>query len=92
MTKTYFLNKKVTNNQKNIRLEHNKQAQEIESFFQRIVENNILPVSAGGDHSITYPILKALFCLLVSIFNLFRPDLNSLPYGYEWLDYVHNTY
>ena len=42
------------------RYDLNKQAQEIESFFQRIVENNILPVSAGGDHSITYPILKAI--------------------------------
>ena len=42
------------------RYDLNKQAKEIESFFQRIVENNILPVSAGGDHSITYPILKAI--------------------------------
>ena len=42
------------------RYDLNKQTKEIESFFQRIVENNILPVSAGGDHSITYPILKAI--------------------------------
>jgi len=42
------------------RYDLNKQAKEIESFFQRIVENNILPISAGGDHSITYPILKAI--------------------------------
>ena len=38
----------------------NKQVEEIESFFQTIVEKNILPISAGGDHSITYPILKAI--------------------------------
>ena len=42
------------------RYDLNKQTKEIESFFQRIVENNILPVSAGGDHSISYPILKAI--------------------------------
>ena len=38
----------------------NKQVEEIESFFQTIVEKNILPISAGGDHSITYPILKTI--------------------------------
>ena len=42
------------------RYDLNKQVEEIESFFQKIVERNILPISAGGDHSITYPILKAI--------------------------------
>ena len=42
------------------RYDLNKQVEEIESFFQKIVEKNILPISAGGDHSITYPILKAI--------------------------------
>ncbi|MCH2264640.1 MAG: agmatinase [SAR86 cluster bacterium] len=42
------------------RYDLNKQVEEIESFFQTIVEKNILPISAGGDHSITYPILKAI--------------------------------
>ena len=42
------------------RYDLNKQVEEIESFFKRIVEKNILPISAGGDHSITYPILKAI--------------------------------
>ena len=42
------------------RYDLNKQVEEIESFFQTIVEKNVLPISAGGDHSITYPILKAI--------------------------------
>lgn len=35
-------------------------AEAIESTYLRFVERNINPVSAGGDHSVTYPILKAL--------------------------------
>ena len=34
--------------------------EEIESFFRKVVEAGVAPLSAGGDHSITYPILKAL--------------------------------
>ena len=34
--------------------------QEIESFFNAITDSGVVPLSAGGDHSITYPILKAL--------------------------------
>ncbi len=34
--------------------------QEIESFFHQIHEAGIVPLSVGGDHSITYPILKAI--------------------------------
>jgi len=37
-----------------------KQVEEIESFYQKVIEKNIFPISAGGDHSITYPILKAI--------------------------------
>jgi guanidinopropionase len=33
---------------------------EIESFMQEIVDAGAMPLSAGGDHSISYPILKAL--------------------------------
>ena len=42
------------------RYDLNKQVEQIESFFKTIIEKNILPISAGGDHSITYPILKAI--------------------------------
>ena len=33
---------------------------EIENFYQSVVTAGTLPLSAGGDHSVTYPILKAL--------------------------------
>ncbi|MDE0112543.1 MAG: agmatinase [Albidovulum sp.] len=33
---------------------------EIESFYSDVVRNGAVPLTAGGDHSITYPILKAL--------------------------------
>lgn len=32
----------------------------IGDFYQRVVDAGVIPVSVGGDHSITYPILKAL--------------------------------
>ncbi|HWQ20124.1 MAG TPA: agmatinase [Methanotrichaceae archaeon] len=33
---------------------------DIESFFRRIAQIGAIPVTAGGDHSITFPILKAI--------------------------------
>jgi guanidinopropionase len=33
---------------------------DIETFFTRIAAAGVLPLSVGGDHSISYPILKAL--------------------------------
>jgi agmatinase len=32
----------------------------IEDFYRRLVRAGVVPVSAGGDHSISYPILKAV--------------------------------
>lgn len=32
----------------------------IQSFFETVVESGVIPVSVGGDHSITLPILRAL--------------------------------
>jgi agmatinase len=32
----------------------------IESYFNKVVDAGVVPISAGGDHSVTYPILKAL--------------------------------
>jgi len=34
--------------------------QEIETFFRSVHEANVIPVSAGGDHSITLPIFRAI--------------------------------
>ena len=33
---------------------------DIEAFFHRLHAANVIPLAVGGDHSITYPILKAL--------------------------------
>jgi guanidinopropionase len=47
-----------------VRLSHRydleKQVQEIESFYRELHSAGVLPISAGGDHSITYPIFRAL--------------------------------
>src|ERR1700734_3618287 len=47
-----------------VRLSHRydleKQVQEIEAFYRELHAAGVLPVSAGGDHSITYPIFKAI--------------------------------
>jgi guanidinopropionase len=37
-----------------------KQVEEIESFYRKVYAAGILPISAGGDHSITYPIFRAI--------------------------------
>jgi guanidinopropionase len=36
------------------------QVKDIETFYKQLVEASVLPVTAGGDHSITYPIFKAI--------------------------------
>jgi len=42
------------------RYDLDRQVDEIETFFRRVHEAGVLPVTAGGDHSITYPIFKAI--------------------------------
>ena len=37
-----------------------KSIEDIETFYHRIAAADLKPISAGGDHSITYPIMKAL--------------------------------
>jgi agmatinase len=34
--------------------------EDIEAFYRRLAEAEVVPLSVGGDHSITHPILKAL--------------------------------
>jgi len=36
------------------------QVREIESYFRQLAVAGVLPVTAGGDHSITYPIFRAI--------------------------------
>ncbi|MFT5111760.1 MAG: guanidinopropionase [Parasphingorhabdus sp.] len=38
----------------------NQAIAEIEAYYDRIVAANVMPLSAGGDHSITLPIMRAL--------------------------------
>ena len=39
---------------------HEAVNQDIENFFRKIHEAGVLPISAGGDHSVTYPIFKGI--------------------------------
>ncbi len=39
---------------------HDEGVKDIENYYHKIKDAGVLPVSAGGDHSITYPIMKAL--------------------------------
>lgn len=34
--------------------------EDIESWYQQVVDQGVMPLSVGGDHSVTYPILKAI--------------------------------
>ena len=34
--------------------------EDIEAWYQQVVDQGVMPLSVGGDHSITYPILKAV--------------------------------
>jgi len=47
-----------------VRLSHRydleKQVEEIAEYYRQVHAAGVLPVSAGGDHSITYPIFKAI--------------------------------
>ena len=37
-----------------------KSIEDIEAFYRKVAASSLKPVSAGGDHSITFPIMKAL--------------------------------
>lgn len=37
-----------------------KSIDDIESFYDNLADQGIIPLSVGGDHSITYPIMKAI--------------------------------
>ncbi len=42
------------------RFDLERQNEDIEAFFRQVHEAGILPITAGGDHSITYPIFRAI--------------------------------
>src|SRR2546429_276340 len=37
-----------------------RQNEDIEAFYRKVKAAHVIPISAGGDHSITYPIFKAI--------------------------------
>lgn len=39
---------------------HDAAIAELEAWYRRLVEAGVVPLTCGGDHSITYPILKAI--------------------------------
>ncbi|MFO0997738.1 MAG: agmatinase [Alphaproteobacteria bacterium] len=41
-------------------MNNDRVVEEIQAFYERLVATNTIPLSAGGDHSITYPIFRAL--------------------------------
>ncbi|HEY0339684.1 MAG TPA: arginase family protein, partial [Steroidobacteraceae bacterium] len=42
------------------RFDLSKQVEDIEAFYRKVHAAGVRPVTAGGDHSITYPIFRAL--------------------------------
>ncbi len=42
------------------RFDLDRSIQDIEDFYTKLHKAGVIPVSVGGDHSVTYPILKAL--------------------------------
>ena len=42
------------------RYSHDAAIAELEAFYRRLVGAGVVPLTCGGDHSITYPILKAI--------------------------------
>ncbi len=42
------------------RFHHDEAIRELESYYSRLIAAGVVPVTCGGDHSITFPILKAI--------------------------------
>ena len=42
---------------------------QIKAEYDKIVENDVIPLTLGGDHTITYPIMQAL---AVSLYDIRR--------------------
>jgi len=59
----------------------------IESGIDKLMENNVIPVSVGGDHGITYPILKSIAkkhgpVALIQVDA--HPDTHDTQFGHKW--------
>lgn len=64
------------------------QVEDIESFYRQLVEASVVPVTAGGDHSITYPIFKAIASR--SPVGMVHIDAHTDTWGEIWGSKFHH--
>lgn len=50
---------------------------DITCFYEVLLNSEIAPLSAGGDHSITLPILRAMFEVLCNLAEKINSGLNK---------------
>lgn len=64
------------------------QVKEIESYFRQLSVAGVLPVTAGGDHSITYPIFKAIAA--DTLIGMVHIDAHTDTWGEIWGSKYHH--
>ncbi|MBM23382.1 MAG: agmatinase [Gammaproteobacteria bacterium] len=67
---------------------HEAVNQDIENFFRKIHEAGVLPISAGGDHSITYPIFKGI--VTGKPIGMVHVDAHTDTWGEIWGSKFHH--
>ena len=67
---------------------HKAVNQDIENFFRKIHEAGVLPISAGGDHSITYPIFKGI--VTGKPIGMVHVDAHTDTWGEIWGSKFHH--
>jgi len=70
------------------RYDLDRQLEEIESFFRQVHDAGVLPVSAGGDHSVTYPIFRAIAADMP--IGLVHIDAHTDTWGEIWGSKFHH--
>jgi guanidinopropionase len=70
------------------RYDLDRQVEEIESFFRRVHDAGVLPVSAGGDHSVTYPIFRAIAAEMP--IGMVHIDAHTDTWGEIWGSKFHH--
>jgi len=65
-----------------------KQVEEIKTFYRRLYAADVLPLTAGGDHSITYPIFKAIAA--DSPIGMVQIDAHTDTWGEIWGSKFHH--
>jgi guanidinopropionase len=70
------------------RYDLDRQVEEIESFFRQVHDAGVLPVSAGGDHSVTYPIFRAIAAEMP--IGMVHIDAHTDTWGEIWGSKFHH--